>query len=242
VRSLGEGANKPEYVRQQYASERGLAARKALYQEVAGIDAREVVLQAVAEVHPVRVLEVGCGEGELAARVALEPGVEVVAVDQSERMVELARARGVDARVADVQELPFEDASFDVAIAAWMLYHVPDLDRGLAELARVLRPGGRLVAATNQPDHLREMFALVGLGNWALPFDGANGAEALARTFERVERRDADGTVTVRDADAIRAYFDSSDGFREHAARVPELDGPLVVRRRPVVFVADRSL
>ena len=45
-------------------------------------------------------------------------------------MVELARARGVDARVGDVQELPFADGAFDCVVAAWMLYHVPDLDRG----------------------------------------------------------------------------------------------------------------
>ena len=67
----------------------------------------------------------------------------VTFVDLSQRMVELARARGIaDAHVGDVQELPFADASFDTVVAAWMLYHVPDLDRGLAEIARVLEPGG----------------------------------------------------------------------------------------------------
>ena len=88
------------------------------------------------DVAPQSVLEVGCGEGELAERVQRELGAEVVALDQSERMVELTRRRGVDARVGDVQDLPFPDECFDVAVAAWMLYHVPDLDRGLGELAR----------------------------------------------------------------------------------------------------------
>src|SRR5207302_1229526 len=91
-----------------------------------------------------------------------ETGAELVALDQSERMVELSRARGVDARVGDVQALPFPDGTFDCAVAAWMLYHVPDLDRGLAELARVLRPGGRLVAVTNSDRSLPELWGPFG--------------------------------------------------------------------------------
>src|SRR5439155_23857328 len=71
-------------------------------------------------------------------------------------------ARGVEALVGDVQDLPFADGSFDCALAAWMLYHVPELDRGLAELARVLRRGGRLVAVTNSEWSLRELWELVG--------------------------------------------------------------------------------
>jgi len=60
-----------------------------------------------------------------------------------------------------VQSLPFADESFDTAVAAWMLYHVPDIDRGIAELARVLAPGGRLVAVTNSELHLHELRELI---------------------------------------------------------------------------------
>ena len=76
-------------------------------------------------------LEVGGGEGELAERIVQELDVELVGIDQSEAMVAEQRARGISARVGDVQELPFEDGEFDVAVAAWMLYHVPDLDPAL---------------------------------------------------------------------------------------------------------------
>jgi SAM-dependent methyltransferase len=233
------GTADPAYVARQYASETGLAARKSIYREVTGPDARQIVLDAVAEVAPQDVLEVGCGEGELAERMRTELDARVVAVDQSERMVELSRARGVDARVADVQELPFSDAAFDVVVAAWMLYHVPSLERGLAEIARVLRPRGRLVAATNREDHLQEMFALVGLQRWELPFSGENGEELLRPFFARVERRDADGTVTLHDAEDVRRYLASSERLSAFVDRVPELSGPLVARRRPVVFVAE---
>src|SRR5207253_5401064 len=139
----------------------------------------------------------GCGCGELAERIALEVGAEVVAVDQSERMVELARERGVDARVGDVQELAFAEASFDCAVAAWMLYHVPDLDRGLSELARVVRPGGRLVAVTNSEDELCELWAPFGeRPKRSHPFSAENSEPALRRHFARVERRECRGTVT----------------------------------------------
>jgi len=110
---------------------------------------------------PRRVLEVGCGRGEFAERLA-GAGIGVVAVDQSARMVELTRARGVDARLGDVQALPFADGEFDAAVANFVLYHVRDIHRALAELARVLRPGGTLVAATNGVRQLAELWELVG--------------------------------------------------------------------------------
>lgn len=233
----------PLYVERQYATERNLAARKSLYDEVAGGDAREVALQAVREAAPRSVLEVGCGEGELAARMWAEMDVRPVAIDQSARMVELARDRGVDARVGDVRDLPFEDGSFDVAVAAWVLFHVADLDRGISELARITRPGGRLVAVTNYADHLYEMFGLAGAldQRFVLTFGGENGTRVLQRHFARVARRDASGTVTVRDAGAIRAYLRSSERLAPFAEHVPELAEPFVARRRQAVFVAEKT-
>jgi SAM-dependent methyltransferase len=231
----------PACVREQYASEAGLEARRAIYEHVEGPDPREVAFAAVAEVHPRRVLEVGCGPGEAAERIARELGADVVAVDISERMVELARARGVDARVGDVQELPFADGSFDCALAAWVLFHAAALDRALGELARVLRPGGRLVAATNSERHLAELWALVGGEQVVLSFRRETGEELLARHFARVERRDFEGRVTVTDADKVRRYFASSNRGKAFVDSVPELSEPLVVGARTTVFVAETA-
>ena len=74
-------------------------------------------------------LDVGCGLGGTTERFVKELGADVRAIDLSPRMVELTRARGVDAQVGDVQQLPFEDGAFDCVFAGWMLYHVPDLER-----------------------------------------------------------------------------------------------------------------
>jgi len=232
----------PELVRREYATEAGLVARASVYQGVAGPDAREVALAAVREAAPTRVLEVGCGWGEFAARIAEELGAEVVAIDQSPRMVELARERDVDARVGDVQELPFGDGEFDCAVANWMLYHVPDLDRGLSELARVLRTGGRLVAATNSLDHLGELWTLGGRDRRDEPvrFFSETAEEPLRCHFASIERRDVVSSVTFPDSDAVRGYVASSVVHKHLADSVPELPGPLVATRHNTIFVADK--
>jgi 2-polyprenyl-3-methyl-5-hydroxy-6-metoxy-1,4-benzoquinol methylase len=233
--------NDPDLVRREYATEAGLAARRAAYAKSEGPDAPAMVFDAVAEVSPKRVLEVGCGMGQLAERMHLELDAEVVAIDQSERMVELTRKRGVDAHVADVQELPYDDGEFDVVVAAWMLYHVPDVERALDEIARVLRPAGRLVTATNHADHLKELRALVGITHTGLEaFDANHAQRLLPPRFAHVEERDAAGTVTFADRDAVVAYVQPSLGLFGEISEIPALDEPLVVSRRPVIFVADK--
>jgi SAM-dependent methyltransferase len=228
----------PAAVAVQYANEANLEARRSLYANAEGPDPREVAFAAVAEVAPRRVLEVGGGPGELSARIAAELGCEVVMLDVAPRMVELARARGVDARVGDVQELPFPDASFDCAVAAWMLFHVPDLDRGLAELARVLRAGGRLVAVTNGEEHVRELRAIAGSAAWERTFTRENGADAIGRHFANVERRDADGWITIDDDETILGFLDSLDADEPIEPGPYEL--PLRCRRATSIFVATR--
>lgn len=233
--------NDPEVVRQEYASERGLEARRSLYDSRVGPDPRETMWDEIAEAAPGRVLEVGPGPGEVSERMRRELGAEVVAIDVSERMVELARERGVDARVGDVQELPFANAEFDVVVAAWVLFHVQDLDRGLSEIARVLRSGGRLVAVTNSEHHLAEARAQAGFSMAGrMTFSRENGEEALLRHFARVEQTDVDGSLTFPDAESIRVYLRSLVTAKHAAADVPELHEPLRATTRNTVFVAEK--
>ena len=208
-------------VASQYATEGALEARRSIYADVEGPDAKEVAFAAIAEAAPKRVLEVGGGPGELAERIGRELGASVIMVDSSSRMVDLARARGVDARVGDVQALPFGDGEFDCAVAAWMLYHVPDLDRGLSELRRVLRPGGRLIAVTNGRDHMQELRRLAGEWAWERRFRREEAVALLEPHFSTVERRDVDGWVTV-DPDGVQRWVESLGGEpREKLADEP---------------------
>jgi ubiquinone/menaquinone biosynthesis C-methylase UbiE len=152
-------------------------------------------------------------------------------------MVELALARGIAARLGDVQALPFADGTFDTAVAAWMLYHIPDLDRGLAELARVLHSAGRLVAVTNGVDHLAELRAVFGR-DVVSSFTRENGEEALQRHFSRVEQRDLDGHLTITEAAAILPYHDSMMTTEKDRELVFDL--PLEVHTATTIFVATR--
>jgi ubiquinone/menaquinone biosynthesis C-methylase UbiE len=236
-RCVMSSLNDPEAVRRAYADEKRYAARMAEQETATGPDPYDVVFAAVAECELRDVLEVGCGRGELAERVRRELSSRVVALDQSARMVELTAARGVEAVVGDVVELPFGDGSFDCVVAAWMLYHASDLDRALDELRRVLRLDGRLVAATSSERNLAEVWELVGeVGAPGGGFTAETAEAALRRHFTHVERRDVFGTVTFDGRKAAYNYL-AATRSAELADRLPELDAPLVASRRLAVFV-----
>ena len=233
--------NDAELVRRQYETEDGLAVRRASQRRfLEGTNAFDVALEAVRRATPGRVLEVGCGMGDFAERVARELEAEIVATDLSARMVELSRARGLDARVADVQSLPFADGEFDCAVANWMLYHVPDLDRALRELARVLRPGGTLVATTIGAEHMADVWQLVGFGVPLREFSRESGEELLRRHFTQVEREDVDATLVFPDEAAVHRYVDSTVFAHAVPRPLPSVEAPFRSRTRTTVFVAER--
>ena len=106
-----------------------------------------------------KVLELGCGTGDMwkGHEDLINACERLVLSDFSEGMLENAKANlgemtslgaGLEYRVIDIQNIPFEDESFDVVIANMMLYHVPDMNRGLAEVRRVLKKGGAFYCAT----------------------------------------------------------------------------------------------
>lgn len=98
------------------------------------------------------VLDVGCGDGQI-SRALASRGAEVTGIDPTERNLEVARERagGPVYVKAGADDLPFEDASFDAVVACLVFEHIDDVDAAIAEVARVLRPGGQFSFFLNHP-------------------------------------------------------------------------------------------
>jgi SAM-dependent methyltransferase len=98
------------------------------------------------------VIDVGTGEGQV-ARLASRLGASVVGVDPTRAQLRVAAERGGGPRYvrASAENLPFADASFDAAVACLVFEHLPDHEAPIAEIARVLAPGGRFVFLLNHP-------------------------------------------------------------------------------------------
>ena len=132
----------------------GYAASAAIYDDGANplIDAEQPVVEALlADVAPGRALDAACGTGRHAKHLATKH--ETYGIDASQEMLDVAKASVPSATfdVGDLERLPFPDAHFDVVVCALALCHLPDLTAAVAELARVARPGAKLVLTDPHP-------------------------------------------------------------------------------------------
>ncbi|HEX5324512.1 MAG TPA: class I SAM-dependent methyltransferase [Capsulimonadaceae bacterium] len=186
-----------------------------------------------------RVLELGCGPGVLWAQNAdrIPAGWAITLTDFSTGMLEEARAklapieRDFRFTQADAQQLPFDDESFDAVIANHMLYHVPDRPKAFAEIARVLRPGGRFFGATNGAGHMKELEDLMRAMSFEMPgamvartFSLENGAEQLRPFFTDIACSRLDDGLRVTETEPLVAYIASFTPAEElNAARTTNI-------------------
>jgi SAM-dependent methyltransferase len=173
-----------------------------------------------------RVLDIGCGPGRFwaANSSTLPPDLDLTLADLSPGMVDEAvknviaagsRWRSVAGEVADVCALPYADDSFDIVTAMHMLYHAPDRERAVSEIARVLRPEGALIVTTNGAETMKELTALSNtvLGapphSGSAPFSLESGRPILGKYFQNVEVKEMTDVLRVTDARDVINYLTS---------------------------------
>ena len=166
---LGVAAADREALTAQYATSVNLRSRMSIYEHLVPGPALESsfedwVLDHVTWRGPETAADVGCGPGAYLPRLSRRAAV-VVGLDLSlgmlrEAWTNLGTEGGTFAVAGAAGHLPFRDASIDVLLAAFMLYHVPGIDMAIAGSRRVIRPGGTLLVALNGEDDKSELRAL----------------------------------------------------------------------------------
>ena len=206
-----------------------------------------------------KVLELGCGTGSMWAGKGdlIAKCSKLILSDFSEGMLEKAKEtlrefEGIEYRVIDIQDIPFEDGTFDVVIANMMLYHVPDLQKSLREVQRVLKNDGIFYCASYGENGIMEyvgsLFAEKKKDNPNYSFTLQNGGAKLSKVFSQVTRLNYLDSLAVTDPEDLADYVYSLTGMsslkeipREtmlNVFRAHMKDGVLHVPKEYGMFVA----
>lgn len=155
----GLNANRRYYdaFARNYEAQRGTRSRGGYHDLVDDLEAELVQRFATGK----DVLEVGCGTGLVLARIARFARC-ARGVDLSPRMLDLAREKQLDVQLASATDLPFEDDTFDVSCSFKVLAHIREIKLALAEMTRVVRPGGYVIAEFYNPWSLRALIKRLG--------------------------------------------------------------------------------
>jgi len=172
-----------------------------------------------------RVLELGCGSGALWHQnlERIPPDWKIHLSDLSTGMLRQARDNLIEQmpsaylQTIDAMAIPYPDASFEAVIANHMLYHVPDRQRALAEIRRVLKPGGQFYSSTGGEKHMGELYELVqrfdhetAADGWYLePIDFTleDGSSQLGACFNSVQMRRYENWLEVTQAAPLVDYI-----------------------------------
>lgn len=224
-------ANDRDIVRFQYNSDRNLYARQALHK---GFSTNKYgwenwVFDQYKFKPNDRVIEFGCGNGSQwdNNRNKIPKDMKVILTDLSEGMLKSAKDKlleieqVIDYSVMDIQNIEYEDSSFDCAIANHMLYHVQNRDLAISEIARILKSDGTFHATTNSLYNMKGLKDLVRNFDFRLDyatfavareFGMENGAEQLSKHFDSVEKLIYEDSLHITEAKPLVDYVLSLEG------------------------------
>ncbi|MDX1686726.1 MAG: nitroreductase family protein [Candidatus Promineifilaceae bacterium] len=218
----GYRSDEQERVLQQYRTQDNLATRIRTHERysVPQVDFIDWVLDRISWRGDEAVLDAGSGAGAYLEAAGRRAG-RIIAGDLSLGMLRDLAPTGAPRVNLDAQRLPLAGEAVDVVLANHMLYHVPDREAAVGEFARVLRPGGRLLAGTNSARSMAELEELgaragAALGardamalNASISFTLENGADLLSRYFDRVTRHDLPGALVFPEPQPVIDYLAS---------------------------------
>ncbi len=225
--NITSSINDTDTVKKQYASSANLNTRISIHDKYSTnkMGFSNWIFSNYRIENGMRVLELGCGTGTMwrGKKTEVENCSQLVLSDFSEGMIETARNNlkdyeKIEYKVIDIQNIPFEDGSFDVIIANMMLYHVPDIQKGLSEVKRVLKNNGTFYCATYGEHGIIEYLSGI-LQDFGITdttnknFTLQNGESILKQKFSSVERFDYKDSLAVTNLDDIIDYIFSLSGM-----------------------------
>ncbi|MBO4859355.1 MAG: class I SAM-dependent methyltransferase [Treponema sp.] len=213
--------NNQETVKNQYANAGNLNTRISIHQKYSTnkLGFGNWIFSNYKINEGMKVLELGCGTGDMwkGHEALMDKCSKLVLSDFSEGMLETARQNlgqkaCVEYRIIDIQNIPYEAETFDVVIANMMLYHVPDIQKGLAEVRRVLKKDGAFYCATYGEHGIVEYLAKV-LGRYGVEdninknFTLQNGKAILESFFPKVQKLNYKDSLAVTEIEDLIEYI-----------------------------------
>jgi SAM-dependent methyltransferase len=213
-----------KFVKEQYKNSSGLSTRISIHDKYSTnkMGLHNWYFTVMKFEDGMKVLELGTGSAvmwvnhkDIIGRLS-----QLVLSDMSEGMLAEAKKNleeltGVEFEVIDIQDIPYEDNTFDVVIANCMLYHVPDIDKAVSEVRRVLKPGGYFYAGTSGKNGILE--TIVDILGQDISYDNnfslENGGEKLKLCFSNVEIERYKDSLEVTNIDDLMDYIYSGITF-----------------------------
>lgn len=251
--------NDSDYVKEQYQNHDNLSTRISIHDKYStnkmGLSNWYFSIYQINR--GMKILELGCGTGSmwLGHKEVMAVCEQVVLSDLSAGMLETAQKKighgeNVTYEVIDIQNIPYEDNYFDIVIANYMLYHVPDIQKAISEVSRVLKPGGSFYAGTTGENGIMETIVKILEMDLVFenPFSLENGRKMIEPYFQTVEIKKYIDSLEVTNVDDLLAYLYSGIFF-QNACRLSReevrekllghmKDGVLVLPKEPGMFIA----